>query len=394
LGQPLVTVLEHCLRIAKFSDEPGAITRTFLSPAMRDCLDYLIAWAGRIGMSQVRVDAAGNFRALLPGGKKRLIIGSHIDTVPNAGAFDGILGVVMGMAIAESFQSERPPCTLEIVGFSEEEGVRFARPFIGSTAFVGGLDHAFLSLQDANGITVQGAIEAFGLETTNPQMDEASGYLEFHIEQGPVLESLDLPLGVVEAIAGQTRAAVKFIGKANHAGTTPMNLRHDAFCAAAEWTLFVEQTAQNCTGLVATVGAVHLNPGAVNVVPGGAQLSLDLRHAQDTVRLNMFDELIRAGRQISARRGIVFESELRLHQPAVGMDQEMVARLVTASGMQAHRMTSGAGHDAMILAKHVPSAMLFLRSPNGLSHHPDETVLSEDVELAFKAGKYFVENFV
>lgn len=390
-----MTVLGHCLQIAKFSDQPGAITRTFLSPAMRACLDYLIAWAQRIGMEQVRVDAAGNFRAVRPGvSKRRLIIGSHLDTVPNAGAFDGVLGVVIGMALAEAFQSEPPPCILEVVGFSEEEGVRFARPFIGSTAFVGGLDHEFLNLQDANGVTVQQAIQAFGIEAENPHMDEAAGYLEFHIEQGPVLESLDLPLGVVEAIAGQSRAAVKFIGKANHAGTTPMNLRHDAFCAAAEWTLLVEQTAQKCSGLVATVGSVQVTPCAVNVVPGSAVLSLDLRHASDTVRLSMFDELIRAGRQISARRGVIFESEVRLQQPAVGMDQAMVARLLTATGMQGRRMTSGAGHDAMILAKHVPSAMLFLRSPNGLSHHPDETVLSEDVELAFKAGKYFVENFV
>ena len=348
-----------------------------------------------------RVDAAGNFRSLLPGiTKKRLVIASHIDTVPNAGAFDGVLGVVMGMVIAESYRSRPPACTLEIVGFSEEEGVRFARPFIGSTAYVTGLDHSFLHLSDENGVTVQQAMEAFGLDAasaTTPQMDEADAYLEFHIEQGPVLESLGLPLGIVEAIAGQTRATVEFTGSANHAGTTPMNLRHDAFCAAAEWALFVEQTAQKCPGLVATVGSVQVTPGAVNVVPGRAALSLDLRHANDEVRLRAFDDLMQSAEQIAARRGVRFASEIRLQQPAVPMDSALtdrVERAVVAAGAKPHRMTSGAGHDAMIVAQQIPVAMLFLRSPNGISHHPDETVLSEDVELALKAGRYFVETFV
>ncbi len=400
MGQPLVT-LEHCRKIAEFSEEPGTITRTFLSAPMRDCLAYLMAWADRIGMSNPHVDAAGNFRALLPGtNRKRLVIASHIDTVPNAGAFDGVLGVVMGMVIAESYRSRPPACTLEVVGFSEEEGVRFARPFIGSTAYVTGLDHSFLHLSDENGVTVQQAMEAFGLDAasaTTPQMDEAAAYLEFHIEQGPVLESLGLPLGIVEAIAGQTRATVEFTGSANHAGTTPMNLRHDAFCAAAEWALFVEQTAQKCPGLVATVGSVHVTPGAVNVVPGRAALSLDLRHANDEVRLRAFDDLMQSAEQIAARRRLRFASKIRLQQPAVPMDSALtdrVERAVAAAGVKPHRMTSGAGHDAMIVAKHIPAAMLFLRSPNGISHHPDETVLSEDVELALTAGKYFVETFV
>jgi allantoate deiminase len=393
--------LEHCRKIAEFSEEPGTITRTFLSAPMRDCLAYLMAWADRIGMSNPHVDAAGNFRALLPGtNRKRLVIASHIDTVPNAGAFDGVLGVVMGMVIAESYRSRPPACTLEVVGFSEEEGVRFARPFIGSTAYVTGLDHSFLHLSDENGVTVQQAMEAFGLDAasaTTPQMDEAAAYLEFHIEQGPVLESLGLPLGIVEAIAGQTRATVEFTGSANHAGTTPMNLRHDAFCAAAEWALFVEQTAQKCPGLVATVGSVHVTPGAVNVVPGRAALSLDLRHANDEVRLRAFDDLMQSAEQIAARRRLRFASKIRLQQPAVPMDSALtdrVERAVAAAGVKPHRMTSGAGHDAMIVAKHIPAAMLFLRSPNGISHHPDETVLSEDVELALTAGKYFVETFV
>jgi allantoate deiminase len=395
------SVVDHCRRIAAFSDEPGAITRTFLSPAMRGCLDYFIAWAQRIGMDGVRVDAAGNFRAVLPGiGNNCLIIGSHLDTVPNAGAFDGVLGVVLGMTIAESLPHDRPLCGFEVVGFSEEEGVRFARPFLGSIGFVDGLNDELLNLRDAAGVTVTQALEAFGLDAAQvakPQREQADAYLEFHIEQGPVLASLGLPLGIVEAIAGQTRAIVEFIGQANHAGTTPMDLRRDAFCAAAEWALAVERKAQNCAGLVATVGKVLVSPGATNIVPGQAALSLDVRHAQDRIRVNAVEELLVEANEIAARRRVGFESRIQLDQSAVPMNEALVkqvGRAVESTGAQTHRMTSGAGHDAMILAKHLPSGMIFLRSPNGVSHHPAETVLLEDIEAALNAGRYFVENFV
>ena len=393
-------VVDHCRKIAAFSDERGAITRTFLGPAIRDCLAYFTDWAERIGMQNVRVDAAGNFRALLPGsGTKRLIIGSHIDSVPNAGAFDGVLGVVLGMALAESFQGSQPVCDLEIVGFSEEEGVRFRRPFIGSTAFVNGLDEEFLYQVDGAGITVKQAIEDFGLDSkgvSQPQMEPADAYLEFHIEQGPVLESLGLPIGIVDAIAGQTRATIEFIGQANHAGTTPMNLRHDAFCAAAEWALVVERTANDDIGLVATVGSVRVLPDAGNIVPGRAILSLDLRHSRDSVRLTAFDALLNEGRQIATRRKVGFQSTLRLNQKAVPMNCDLTARIeraVLQAGANPHYMISGAGHDAMILAQRLPCCMIFLRSPGGISHHPDESVLLEDVDVALKAGRAFVDNF-
>jgi allantoate deiminase len=176
-----------------------------------------------------------------------------------------------------------------------------------------------------------------------------------------------------------------------------MNLRHDAFCAAAEWALLVEQTAGRCSGLVATVGRVDVTPGAVNVIPGRAGLTLDLRHADDSIREGAFNQLMAGAEEISKRRGVIFKSQIRLEQPAVPMDEQMVARVesaILAAGVRPHKMTSGAGHDAMIVAEHIPAAMLFVRSPNGISHHPDETVMSEDVELALKAGKYFVENFV
>lgn len=396
-----MTVLDHCFQIAQFSDEPGAITRTFLSAAMRGCLDYFLSWADRMGMQQVHLDAVGNFRATLPGiSDKRLVIGSHLDTVPNAGAFDGVLGVVLGMALAESFPSKAPPCTLEIVGLSEEEGVRFGRPFIGSVGFVSGLQGDFVDLRDRNGVGVIESAESFGLDVQTirlPQMKPSAGYLEFHIEQGPVLESLNLPLGVVDSIAGQTRGTAAFVGSANHAGTTPMNLRQDAFCAAAEWALFVETLARQEPGLVATTGRVQVTPGAVNVIPGSATLSLDLRHALDQFRLEAVDRIVQSAQEIAAKRHVQFEWKVLLQQDAVALDPEMVVRAeraVSAAGVKPHRMTSGAGHDAMILARHVPSAMIFVRSPKGISHHPDESVLLEDAELALQAGRYFVENFI
>ena len=368
---------------------------------MRDCLEYLSDWARRIGLSEIRVDAAGNFRAVLPGrSTRRLIIGSHLDTVPQAGAFDGVLGVAMGMAIAESLVGQPPSCTLELVGFSEEEGVRFARPFIGSIAFVRGLDQDFLDLVDRDGMTVRQALSDFGLDPSGshkPLMNADSvAYLEFHIEQGPVLESVDLALGVVGSIAGQTRAVVDFIGRANHAGTTPMHLRQDAFCAAAEWTLAVERRARECVGVVATVGSVQVSPGAGNIVPAHARLSLDLRHSADETRLHAFEDVQREGLAIAHRRGVKFSCHVILNQAAVAMDLGLVRRAemaVAAVGVARHYMTSGAGHDAMILAQRLPTAMIFLRSPGGISHHPEEDVRVGDVELALKAGHLFVENF-
>jgi allantoate deiminase len=211
-----------------------------------------------------------------------------------------------------------------------------------------------------------------------------------------VLESLGLPLGVVDSIAGQTRGMAEFSGQANHAGTTPMALRHDALCAAAEWTLFVEQTAQQTPGLVATVGSFKVAPDAVNIVPGKAVLSLDVRHSQDDIRKTAFDDVIREGGEIAARRGVQFRWTLRVDQAAVPMDAKVTSLIeaaVLSTGAKVHRMTSGAGHDAMITAKHIPSGMIFLRSPGGISHHPDESVMAEDVELALKAGRAFVDNF-
>jgi allantoate deiminase len=386
-------VIERCRLLAEFSEEPGFTTRTFLSPPMHDVHALLRGWMQEAGMS-VSVDHAGNLRGLYASDRNdapRLFIGSHLDTVPRAGAFDGILGVVLPVTLIERLAGRRLPFAIEVVGFSEEEGVRFGVPFIGSRAFIGDIDDDLLA-------RIGPAITAFGLDPSRIGEarvgDNALGYLEFHIEQGPVLESLGLPLGVVDAIAGQSRLDVVFEGQANHAGTTPMNLRHDALAGAAEWISSVEREARATPGAVATVGRIAALPGAGNVIPGSATTSLDVRHTEDAVRYNLVAKLLRCAGQIAAGRCLTVSSEQRLDQPAVAMDSDLVGtlgRAVESAGFPVHRMASGAGHDAMIVAGRMPAAMLFLRSPGGISHHPDETVLTEDVEAALEAGMRFLE---
>jgi len=295
-------VIERCWQLATHTEEPGYITRTFLSEPMHRVHADLRAWMEQAGMS-VQVDAAGNLRGYYCGAKAdapKLIVGSHLDTVPHAGAFDGILGVVLGVALVNALSGRRLGFGIEVVGFSEEEGVRFGFPFIGSGALVGSLDNALLARRDTDGVSVADAIRAFGL---NPAAigearltAETLGYLEFHIEQGPVLESLNLPLGVVTSIAGQSRLEVKFEGKSNHAGTTPMHLRRDALAGAAEWIGAVEREAVAVPSLVATVGKIEAEPGAGNVIAGSVRMSLDVRHTKDEVRAGAVKHLLNRSR--------------------------------------------------------------------------------------------------
>jgi allantoate deiminase len=290
--------------------------------------------------------------------------------------------------------------TVELVGFSEEEGVRFRVPFIGSRALVGRVDEELLATMDADGISVRQAIVEFGLDPSAIQRAAvdatAQAYLEFHIEQGPVLESEGLPLGLVEVIAGQTRGQMRFAGSANHAGTTPMHLRRDAMAAVAEWIGEVERYARATRGLVATVGRVEILPGAGNVIAGEVKASLDVRHADDAVRQAAMEQLIRAADSIAEQRGVRVDWDGQLDQGAVAMDMALTKILENASddaGVVPYRMTSGAGHDAMVIAERIPAAMLFLRSPGGVSHHPDETVRQEDVQAALAAGLAFLKRF-
>jgi allantoate deiminase len=396
-------VIARCQTLARFSEDAGSIRRTFLSPPMRECHREIAGWAAGCGATS-RVDAAGNLRIVYPAAKpnaprvQRLLMGSHLDTVPNAGAYDGMLGVVVALALLGALKGRKLPFAIEVVAFSEEEGVRFGTPFIGSRALVGTLDDNLLNRQDAQGISVRKAIADFGLNPAEiPQAaigNDVLGYLEFHIEQGPVLENVDRPLGVVEAIVGQSRLEFTFTGQANHAGTTPMNLRHDALAAAAEWIGAVERRAQSTSGLVATVGAIQATPGAVNVIPGEVRLSLDARHQDDEARRNAVDYLVRAAEDIARHRGLAVQWSVVMNQRAVAMDPFLVSQVeqsVSKAGCEPCRMVSGAGHDAMIMAAKVPSAMIFLRSPGGISHDPAESVEVSDVAKAIDCGLHLLE---
>lgn len=396
LSQKAREVVHCCRLLAGYSEEAGVTTRTFLSAPMRDVHAHLTAWMTRCGMT-AGIDHAGNLRGVYSGSSShapRLYIGSHLDTVAHAGAFDGVLGVVLAVALVDLLAGRRLPFAIEIVGFSEEEGVRFGVPFIGSRALAGTVDEALLHRRDARGRTVSDVIRDFGLDPScigeSRVNEEAIGYLEFHIEQGPLLDELGLPLGIVDRIVGQSRLAVVFTGSANHAGTTPMHARRDALAAAAEWIVAIEAIANERSGLVATVGRIEAIPGAANVIAGQCEASLDVRHPEDDVRAAAVTRMLERARQIASRRRLDVRWDVWLDQPSTAMSSGLIATLehaVMRTGLPVHHMSSGAGHDAMVMAARMPAAMLFLRSPNGISHHPDETVLEDDVSAALKVGQ-------
>ncbi len=394
-------MLAHCRTIASFSDEPGAITRTFLSEASRSCQEYLSGWMNRLGM-RVELDAIGNIGGFYPGadhGAKRLLIGSHLDTVPNAGAFDGVLGVVIGLMLVECLAGERLPFAIEVIGFSEEEGVRFGVPFLGSRALAGTLDEETLRKVDETGCSVRQAVHHFGLDAAELWRAalgaDAGAYLEFHIEQGPLLETNQRALGVVTGIVGQSRVALTFRGEAAHAGTRPMSDRKDALCAAAEWITDVEREGRATEGLVATVGVIQAKPGVANVIPGEVSVTLDIRHLSDDVRRESVRRLLREAEDLAGTRCLHLDCKILNEESAVPMNETLtrtVQKAIEAVGVRPLSMTSGAGHDAMILAPKLPVAMVFLRSPGGISHHPDETVLEEDVTAALHAGARLLQD--
>jgi allantoate deiminase len=290
------------------------------------------------------------------------------------------------------------PLAVDVVAFSEEEGVRFGVPFLGSRAMADRFDPALLLLKDDTGQTMADVIRAFGLDPSQiPAAIEASdaiGFVEIHIEQGPVLEAENLSLAAVIGIVGQSRLTVEFAGQANHAGTTPMHLRRDALGGAAEWISAVETQAKHTEGLVATVGKINASPNAGNVIAGNAALTLDVRHLHDAVRLNAVNELLESANAIAQRRGLALQSTRQLDQPAVSMDERLTAYLAEAmetAGLAPKRMPSGAGHDAMVMAARMPTAMLFLRSPGGISHNPAEAVREVDVAAALQVMRGFLQ---
>jgi allantoate deiminase len=392
--------IAECRQIAQMSEEPDRITRRFLTPPVRDVHAILRSRMESIGMT-VHTDAAGNLRGLWqpPGARgKRLVLGSHIDTVPDAGAFDGVLGVALALEWTRLAQELKLPLSIEVIAFSEEEGVRFGVPFLGSRAVAGRFDPALLELKDADGITLADALRAFGLDPSkigNAALDsDALGFVEIHIEQGPILESEGLSVAAVTAIVGQTRLTVEFTGHANHSGTTPMHLRRDALAGAAEWVSAVESIALQSEGLIATTGKIDVEPNAANVIAGVARVSLDVRHADGRARKAAVESLVAQAQSIAEKRRLTLQIARQMDQPAVPMDERLTAYLaeaIEATGLLEKRMTSGAGHDAMVIAGRVPATMLFLRSPGGISHHPDESVLEEDVEAALNVGSRFLQ---
>ncbi len=385
-------VLARCETIAGFSEAPGQITRTYLCEAMHPVHDCVDGWMRAAGMA-VRIDAIGNVVGRYSARQDAaplLLFGSHLDTVPNAGKYDGVLGVLLGIAAVQALGGERLPFGVGVLAFAEEEGIRFRTSYLGSRAVCGRLDPRHLDQTDVDGTTLEQAIRRFGLNPEEvPQAaitrDKILGYVEAHIEQGPILEGRDLSLGVVDAIVGLSRLWFKFEGKAGHAGTLPMEMRKDALASAAEFVVRVEEYARSVPGLRATVGKLDVLPGAVNVVPGEVRLSLDVRHAEDAVRQQALQVLLERSAEVAERRGVRCRMELGENHAAVPADPRLTDRLAEAARAIGHeplRMVSGAGHDAAVMAGIAPMAMLFIRSPGGISHHPDESVRASDVQAA------------
>lgn len=383
-------VLERCDALAADSDDAERLTRTYLSPALRRAHQRVRPWMEQAGL-RVRLDAAGNLIGRRPGRDPdagTLWLGSHLDSVVDAGRYDGALGVLAAVEVAAALREEGLPHGLAVVAFGDEEGVRFGRPYLGSAALAGRFDPAWLELRDRDGVSLREALIAFGLEPerlAEAALDraDARGFVELHVEQGPVLERAGLAAAPAARIAGQSRRRLTFRGRAAHAGTTPVALRQDALLGAASLALAAEAHAQEVRGLVATVGRLTVAPNAANVVPGWAEASLDVRHAEDTRRTAATRYLEAEAARLARERGLGLEVETVLEQPSVRLDAELTARLERLTG--AAPLTSGAGHDAAILAEVLPSALLFVRSPGGVSHHPDEAARAEDVAAALEA---------
>ena len=379
--------------LGTFSDDSAGLTRLYLSPAHKVAARLVAAWMEHAGMS-VEIDAVGNVVGRYAGTDataKTLIIGSHIDTVRNAGKHDGPLGVIVGIEAVAALHARniRYPFAIEVVAFGDEEGVRFPVTLTGSRALAGTLDPATLDSADRDGITIRAALAAFGcsgdVAGVARDRDRVLGYLEVHIEQGPVLEAENLPVGAVSAIAGASRAIVKVTGMAGHAGTVPMTLRRDAAAAAAEMMLAVERQALETKDLVATVGRIEVRPGAPNVVAGEALFTVDMRSPDDAVRGGAFERLRADCAAIASRRAVKIDFVQTYDQAAVICDPHLATLwddAVQAQGFRPFRLPSGAGHDGLAMVALCPVSMLFVRCRGGISHNPAESVKTDDVEIA------------
>lgn len=386
--------------LGSISEEAGRLTRTFASAAMRRANDLVASWMEQTGMA-VRHDAIGNLIGRYPGkrpGAKTLLLGSHLDTVRNAGKFDGALGVVLAISCLEKLRRSDLPFAVEVLAFADEEGVRFQTAYLGSRAVAGTLNRDDLGRTDASGITMAEAIRSFGgdparLDACRFDRKELLGYVEVHIEQGPVLEARNHAIGIVSAIAGQTRARVEFRGNAGHAGTVPMSSRRDGLCAAAEFILDVEKRGQETGGLVTTVGQISAEPNASNVIPGAVVVTVDVRHQEDAVRDGSCEALRESLALISQRRHVKAGWQTVQETASKPCSPELSALLRQAAlkhQLEVLTLTSGAGHDAAVMAGITPVAMLFVRCKDGVSHHPGESVSTEDIGIALAALSDFI----
>ncbi|PPU00476.1 allantoate amidohydrolase [Xanthomonas arboricola] len=393
------------LGVPPYSDTPGGLFRAWLSPAHRAAVAQVGEWMRQAGM-QVRLDAAANLIGRYEGARAdapALLIGSHLDSVRDAGRYDGPLGILLGIECVAALhaQGRRLPFAIEVIAFGDEEGSRFPASMFCSRAVAGTLDPAMLAVTDAAGTDVASALADWDLDIAHiQQAARAPGsvlaYLETHIEQGPVLEAEGLPVGIVTAIAAQRRFALRFDGRAGHAGTTTMALRRDALSAAAEALLAIEGIARaGSDDLVATIGKLQVAPGATNVVPGRVDCTLDVRAGDDARRDAAVLEIERALARISKTRNIAIAIDplqTLAASPCAPALMSRLAHAVAAQGIVPRRLVSGAGHDAMVMAALCPTAMLFVRCAGGISHHPDEHVAPADAELALAVMRHFIEH--
>ena len=391
-------VMQRCDVLAACTEEPGEITRPFASDAMRRAHQYVREWMREAGMTVTR-DNIGNLRARYDGAADAtLLLGSHLDSVRDAGRYDGPLGVMVAVAAVQRLHDagKRLPFAIEVLAFADEEGLRFGSTYLGSRAVAGRLDASELQRTDADGVTMADAIRAFGGDPARIGDDRWTGerplgYVEVHIEQGPVLEARGLPVGAVSAIAGQSRFEITFTGEAGHAGTVPMDRRRDALTAAAEIVLAVEAAASTEPGLVATVGKLDVEPGAANVIPGRVSLTLDVRHPNDRTRAAVCEALLARTRETARRRRLGVEVRAVSERASVACSERLTQLLREAIGGRAIEVASGAGHDGVYMSEITDVAMLFVRCKGGVSHNPAESVIEADVAVALDVLSRFLE---
>lgn len=398
MQQAAARVMARADELAAISETPDALTRVYLSPQHLEANQQAARWMTQAGMT-VWQDSVGNICGRYEGeqeGAPAILLGSHLDTVRNAGRYDGMLGVLAAIEVVHGLhqQGRRLKQAIEIVGFCDEEGTRFGITLLGSRGITGTWPESWLAQTDADGVSVAQAMVLAGLDPARIHLaarrpEEIAAYLELHIEQGPCLEQEGLALGVVEAINGARRLNCRFTGEAGHAGTVPMSHRKDALAAAAEWMVRVETLTREQGGnRVATVGTLRCAPGAVNVIPGDVTLTLDIRGPHDQPLDALLDTLLNEAQAIASRRQLRFSAEEFYRIAATACDsglQQVLSEAVQAVQGRSLTLPSGAGHDAIAMAERWPSAMLFVRCKGGISHHPAESVTADDVALAIAA---------